>query len=126
MSDNSDTTADLIVKPNGKIGRTPGELSPGRVKNAVYTDQLRERYHDPAITVLRMTLPDEHDDKLPFDKEKAEVLVKLCKYFHHPRTPIKTDGNDAEKKSITFNVTLPDKKGLPIIEAHAEEVEDGK
>lgn len=129
MDTKDPTTTNLIVPQEAVHGRPKGSLAPATVKNAIFTDALREEWHDPAITVLRMTLPEDHPQyekmKLPYDKEQADTLVKLCKYFHHPRTPIKTDGNDSDNvKKVSFLINMPSPDNLPIINGHAKEIDD--
>lgn len=127
MDTEDNTTSNLADQTPVKRGRPAGTLSPTTVKNSIYTDKLREEYHDPVVTVLCMTLPDGDARQLPWDKEKAEVLVKMAKFFHHQRAQIKTDGSDNEKvKNVSFVVNMPSPDNLPIINGHAKEIDDGE
>lgn len=94
-------TDDRQPRPHSERGqgRPKGSTNLTKRRNAVYTDGLRDEYHDPMITFLCMTIPDEEDKrKLPWDAEKADALLKACKFFHHVRGPIKTDGTDSDLK----------------------------
>lgn len=117
MDTEDKTTSNLADQTPVKRGRPAGTLSPTTVKNSLYTDKLREEYHDPVVTVLCMTLPDGDARQLPWDKEKADTLVKLAKFFHHVRSPIKTDGSDSEKKSVSFAVYMPNPSDVPVIKS---------
>lgn len=125
MDEESKTTTNLIPPQEAVNGRPKGSLHPATVKNSIYTDKLREEYHDPVVTVLCMTLPDGDARQLPWNKEKAEVLVKMAKFFHHQRAQIKTDGSDSDKvKSVSWVINMPSPDNLPIINGHADKIED--